>query len=141
LEETTMKKLMTVGSALVLALTIGACKKDEPAPAKVEEAKPVEAAKPAEPTPAPAAEPAPAAAAESSGIPECDAYLATAQKFAACDKLPAEAKDAQLKGVEAAKASWASMKDAPAEAKKAAADSCKASDDGLKQAWTAAGCQ
>jgi hypothetical protein len=144
LEETTMKKLMTVGSALVLALTLGACKKEEtPAAKPVEETKPVEAAKPAEPapTPAPAADPAAAPAADSSGIPECDEYLATAAKFAACDKLPAEAKDAQLKGVEAAKSSWAALKDAPADAKKAAADSCKASNDGLKQAWTAAGCQ
>jgi hypothetical protein len=147
-----MKKLMTLVSVVVMAAGFSmGCKKAEetkpadpaataPAPT---EAKPAEA-KPAEAKPAdPAAAAAPAAAPGSTGIAECDGYLATAEKFAKCDKLPKEAKDAQGQALEAAKAGWASLKDpnVPAEAKKAAADACKQSDDALKQAWTAAGCQ
>jgi hypothetical protein len=136
-----MKKLITVASMLALSFSFG-CKKEEaaaPAEKKVEvpapAPAPVEAPKAAEPAPAPAA-------ADSTGIPECDGYLATAAKFAACDKLPKEAKDAQTTALEAAKTGWASLKDpaVPAEAKKAAADACKQSDDALKSAWTAAGC-
>lgn len=142
-----MKKLMTLVSVVVMAagFSLG-CKKAEEAkpaepaaaaPAKPEEMKPAEAPKPAE------AVPAAAAPAGSTGIAECDGYLATAEKFAKCDKLPKEAKDAQTQALEAAKTGWASLKDpnVPAEAKKAAADACKQSDDALKQAWTAAGCQ
>ena len=142
-----MKKLMTLVSVVVMAagFSMGCKKADETkpadqtatAPAKPEEAKPAEA-KPAEAPPAAAP-----AAAGSTGIAECDGYLATAEKFAKCDKLPKEAKDAQTQALEAAKTGWASLKDpnVPAEAKKAAADACKQSDDALKQAWTAAGCQ
>jgi hypothetical protein len=144
-----MKKLMTLVSVVVMAagFSMGCKKAEETKPADpaatapaTDTAKPVEA-KPADVKPAdPAAAPA---AAGSTGIAECDGYLATAEKFAKCDKLPKEAKDAQTQALEAAKTGWASLKDpnVPAEAKKAAADACKQSDDALKQAWTAAGCQ
>lgn len=146
-----MKKLMTLVSVVVMAAGFSmGCKKaeetkpaDPAATAPATDMKPAEA-KPAEAKPAdPAAAAAPAAAPGSTGIAECDGYLATAEKFAKCDKLPKEAKDAQGQALEAAKAGWASLKDpnVPAEAKKAAADACKQSDDALKQAWTAAGCQ
>jgi hypothetical protein len=141
LEETTMKKLMTVGSALVLALAIGCKKEEPPAAAPVEPAKPVEAAKPADPAPEatkPADPAAEAAKVASSGIPECDEYLATAEKFAKCDKLAPEAKDAQAKSVEATKASWAALTDDAS--KKVAADSCKQLNETMAKAWTAAGC-
>ena len=138
-----MKKLMTLVSvfAMAAAFSFGCKKADETKPA---ETKPAETA-PATPTPAeakPADMPA-AGGAAGTGIAECDSYLATAEKFAKCEKLPAEAKTAQAQALEAAKTGWASLKDpsVPAEAKKAAADACKQSDDALKQAWTAAGCQ
>ena len=142
-----MKKLMTLVSVVVMAagFSMGCKKADETKPADPAATAPAtDTAKPAEAKPAeapPAA--APAAAAGSTGIAECDGYLATAEKFAKCDKLPKEAKDAQTQALEAAKTGWASLKDpnVPAEAKKAAADACKQSDDALKQAWTAAGCQ
>ena len=143
-----MKKLMTLVSVVVMAagFSMGCKKADETKPADPAATTPpaTDTAKPAEAKPAeapPAA--APAAAAGSTGIAECDGYLATAEKFAKCDKLPKEAKDAQTQALEAAKTGWASLKDpnVPAEAKKAAADACKQSDDALKQAWTAAGCQ
>ena len=143
-----MKKLMTLVSVVVMAagFSMGCKKAEETKPADpaatppADTAKPVEA-KPAEVKPAdPAAAPA---AAGSTGIAECDGYLATAEKFAKCDKLPKEAKDAQTQALEAAKTGWASLKDpnVPPEAKKAAADACKQSDDALQQAWKAAGCQ
>lgn len=150
-----MKKLMSLVSMLAVAslFAFAGCKKEEAAPApaekKAEETKPVEAAKPEEAkpaeaaAPAEAAKPAEAAAAGDTGIPECNDYLATADKFAKCDKLPKEAKDAQIQALEAAKTGWASLKDpnVPAEAKKAAADGCKQANEAMKQAWTAAGCQ
>ena len=145
-----MKKLMSLVSvfAISAAFSFGCKKAEETKPAETKpaetapaptEAKPAEA-KPAEPA---AAAPAAPAAAGGTGIAECDGYLATAEKFATCDKLPKEAKDAQMQALDAAKSGWASLKDpnVPAEAKKAAADACKQSDDALKQAWTAAGCQ
>jgi hypothetical protein len=144
MEATIMKKLMTLVSvfAMAAALSFG-CKKAEEKPA---ETKPAETAPTAPATPPAEAKPADTAAGAtggSTGLPECDSYLATAEKFAKCDKLPKEAKDAQMQSLEAAKSGWASLKDpsVPAEAKKAAADACKQSDDALKQAWTAAGCQ
>jgi hypothetical protein len=144
MEATIMKKLMTLVSVFVMAaaLSVGCKKAEEKAP----ETKPAETTPTAPATPPPAeakpAEPA-AATGGSTGLPECDSYLSTAEKFAKCDKLPKEAKDAQMQALEAAKSGWASLKDpsVPAEAKKAAADACKQSDDALKQAWTAAGCQ
>ena len=143
-----MKKLMTVVSvfAMAAALSFG-CKKNEDATTKPAETKPAETMPAATPPPVEAkpADPAAAApaAAGATGIAECDGYLATAEKFAKCDKLPKEAKDAQMQALEAAKSGWASLKDPSVtpEAKKAAADACKQSDDALKQAWTAAGCQ
>ena len=137
-----MKKLISIVSmfAMAAALSVG-CKKNE-------EAKPAET-KPAETMPAPApapeatkpAEPAPAAAAPAgaTGVAECDSYVATLEKYSKCDKIDAAAKDATMKGAEAIKASFAKL-DTP-EAKKAAADGCKSAEDGIKAAWTAAGCQ
>ncbi len=76
------------------------------------------------------------------GIAECDEYLKEAEKFATCDKMPQEARDAQLQAIEAAKMGWASLRDpgVPREALDAAADACRQSTDALKQAWQAAGC-
>ena len=140
-----MNKLMTIVSvfAMTAAFSMG-CK-------KAEETKPAEA-KPAEVVPAPTemkpaevkpADPAAAVAPAATGLPECDAYLATAEKFTKCDKIMKEQKDAQLQALEAAKTGWAALSN-PAvtpEVKKAAADACKASDDAMKAATTGAGCQ
>src|SRR5688572_2874949 len=125
-----MKKLTAFASVLALGatLSIAGCKKKEEAPAptteaaKPEEKKPEEA-KPAEPAPAPADQAAPAAGGDS-GIAECDAYTKTFEKYVACDKVPAQAKDASKQSLEAMKQGWAQFKDpnVPAEAKKAAAD-------------------
>jgi hypothetical protein len=150
-----MNKLMTLVSVLVMASALSfGCKKGEDATkpaegttapktdeAKPGEMKPAEAPKPAD-APKPAEGAAPAAAG-STGIPECDAYVAAAEKLAKCDKVPAEAKDAQMKGLEAAKQGWAALTapNAPPEAKKSAADGCKASEDAVKTALSTNGCQ
>jgi hypothetical protein len=75
---------------------------------------------------------------KSTGIPECDAYVETVKHYGGCDKLPQAAKDAVAKSVEEMEASWnATMDD---EAKKAAAEGCKAGNDALRDAAKQIGC-
>jgi hypothetical protein len=141
-----MKKITALVSVLALTAVLATgCKKKEEEAMKPTE---TEAAKPAEPAPAPEAkpaEPAPAgdtAAAGESGIPSCDAYLKTFEKYMACDKVPQQAKDASKQGIDAMKQSWAQFKDpnVPAEAKKAAGDACTQGEDAIKQSAQALGC-
>ncbi len=138
-----MMMLALAGLGLVLGT---ACKKDE-------EAKGDEAPKTAEPAEAadtpdePAAdeekeEEAPAegeAAAEgdavSTGIPECDALIAS---YAKCDKLPQATRDAFATSAKAWKQAVDSGGDA---AKTAIATGCKQAAEGAKAAMTAAGCE
>lgn len=151
-----MKKLATIGTALALAFTLSACGK------KKEEEKKPEAAKPAEPAPAPAPAPAPTptpapadpaapapadpaapAAAASTGVPECDEYLATFEKFSKCDKAgPAlEGLKTAAEAQKTAFSSWASMDDASKKAAQAAAaPGCKGGTDAIKAAAQATGC-
>lgn len=154
-----MKKLMTVGTALALALTLSAtgCKKkdENKAAPTTETAKPAAGtAAPAAGTAAPAAadpaaapaaaDPAAApAAAGSSGVAECDEYVATFEKFAKCDKAgPAlEGLKAAAEAQKAAFASWATMDEtAKKAAQAAAATSCKTASDGIKTTAASLGC-
>jgi hypothetical protein len=147
-----MKKLLVVVSVLTLSLAAVGCNKKKEEGAAGEAAKTAEPAKtePATPPPAepaktePAAPPAAPAggAAASTGVPECDEYVAAIEKFTTCDKVPQAARDAQKQSLDAMKQGWASLSDpaTPAEAKKAAADGCKTAVDALKQAATASGC-
>jgi hypothetical protein len=73
-------------------------------------------------------------------IPECDAYLVAFDKYMSCDKIPQATKDATREGIAAQKVSFRELKDAPPEAKKAAADGCRQGLDALKQAADALGC-
>jgi hypothetical protein len=145
-----MKKMLTLFSVLALtsAFAFGGCKKNEEAP-PADTTKPAEATppvtppaeKPAEAPPAEKpAEPAAGEAAAATGIPECDAYAATMAKYAACDKLPADAKKAMTDAFEQSKQGWAQLAQAPAEAKTAAGTSCKTADDAAKTALTSLGC-
>jgi hypothetical protein len=114
------------------------------------------AAPPSEPTPpaapppaapppseAPAA-PAPTAAAASTGVPECDAYLAAFDKLSKCDKA-GPALDGLRQGLEATRQGWAAWKDMPADqleaSKKAAAPGCKAGEDALRSTASSLGCE
>lgn len=83
-------------------------------------------------------------AASATGVPECDAYLATFEKLAKCEKA-GPALGGLKAGLEASKAAWATWKTLPAEqaeaAKKAAAPGCKAGEDALKTTAASLGCQ
>ncbi len=81
---------------------------------------------------------------ESTGVPECDAYLAAFEKLAKCDKA-GPALDGLKQGLEATKQGWAAWKDMPADqlemSKKAAAPGCKAGEDALKSTASSLGCE
>lgn len=131
---------------LSLGLSLAACSETEPAapaapPAEVKKEEPAAPAAPAAP---PAAEAQPAAAASgSTGVPECDEYLATFEKVAACDKMGA-ALEPMKQSVQAQKdafAQWASFDEATrAAAQAAAGPGCKAGTDSLIQSAQAMGC-
>jgi hypothetical protein len=137
-----MKKLATLISTLALAstLAIAGCKKKEEATTeapKTTDTVVAPAADPAAAPTAPAADPAAAPAAAAGDLPaECNDYKAALEKVAACDKIPAAAKDAY-------KNAWSGIETSltaatTPETKAAVATSCKAGADGLKTA--AAGC-
>ncbi|MBK9035613.1 MAG: hypothetical protein IPL61_30870 [Myxococcales bacterium] len=163
-----MKKLTLIGTALALAFTLSATgckKKDEnkgtetqkpaagtaaPAPADPAAVAPAAPAAPpaADPAAPPAADPAaPAApadqAAASTGVPECDEYLATFEKLSKCDKL-GPALDGMKMAADAQKAtfaSWASFDETARKAAQASAGpSCKTLTEGLKTTATSLGC-
>jgi hypothetical protein len=77
----------------------------------------------------------------STGVKECDDVVAAYEKLFSCDKfkgMPAEAQDAQKKGLETMKTSWHFDND---QMKEAAKPGCKAALDGLQQSAKAMGCE
>ncbi len=76
------------------------------------------------------------------GVPECDEYLKTFDRYIACDKIPQAAIDANKEGIAQMKQGWAMLRDpnVPVEAKKAAGDACRQAVDALKQSAAAMGC-
>lgn len=76
------------------------------------------------------------------GVPECDAYIATIQRYAQCPKVPVEAKQAIQQAIGQMAQGWAMLRDpaVSADARKAAADACKQAVDALKQSAAAMGC-
>jgi hypothetical protein len=79
--------------------------------------------------------------AAATGVKECDDVVAAYEKLFKCDKftgMPAEAQDAQKKGLETMKSAWHFDNDA---AKDAAKPGCKAALDGLQQSAKAMGCE
>lgn len=85
-----------------------------------------------------------AKAADSTGVPECDAYMKALEKFLACEKVPQAARDAQKQSAQQMRNSWASWAAMPPDARKtaqaAAATSCSTALTALKQAAAASGC-
>ena len=79
-----------------------------------------------------------AAAAGPSGVQECDDYKAAMEKLASCDKFDATMKATFKTAYEATSASWANLKDLPAEARAALATGCKTSADAITTAGKAA---
>ena len=100
-------------------------------------------AAPADPAAGSAAPAAGSAATASTGVADCDAYLAVVEKAATCDQLGAE-RDVVKKSAEAWKASvagWSALDDAARKAAKdAAVATCKAAAEGVKASVTKAGC-
>jgi hypothetical protein len=136
-----MKKLVTLIGTLALASTLGlaGCKKKEEA-AKDPAMEAPKATEPMKADPAAATEPAamaPAAAPTAAGdMPaECTELKGALDKVAACDKIPAEAKDAFKNAWTGIETSFAAA--ATPEAKTAVGPACKASLDGLKAAAAA----
>jgi hypothetical protein len=78
--------------------------------------------------------------ATSSGIPECDRYLAAIEQYASCDKIPQSARESVQGSIEQMKSGWAQMGSMPDEAKKQTADACSQGADGLVQAAQSLGC-
>ncbi|MCK6506527.1 hypothetical protein L6R53_24660 [Myxococcota bacterium] len=138
-----MNTSLRLAGALSLLVALAACSEKEeaveappapPAEMKAPEAPPVAEAPPAEPA---------AGAATSTGVPECDEYLATFEKIATCDKL-GPALDGMKASVQAQKdafAGWAAFDDATrAAAHSAAAPGCKSGTESLIQTAQSMGC-
>jgi hypothetical protein len=102
------------------------------------------AAAPATSSASAAATTTPAASADTSGVAECDAYMAAVEKYLKCANVPQAARDAQAQASKQMKASWASWASLPPDAKKMAQDTAKTSCTqalaALKQAASATGC-
>ncbi len=83
-------------------------------------------------------------AAQSTGVAECDSYLAALDKYMKCDKVPQAARDAQQASAQQMRNGWATWANLPESARKAAQDaaktSCTTALNSLKQAATATGC-
>src|SRR5512142_160927 len=99
-------------------------------------------------TTAPAAEPAAKTAttkaAESTGVAECDSYLAAVEKYLNCAKVPQAVRDGQAMSAKQMRSSWASWATMPEDARKAAQaaakTSCASALTAVKQAASASGC-
>jgi len=84
------------------------------------------------------------AAAETTGVPECDAYLAAVDKYMACEKVPQAARDAQKQARDQMRSGWASWSGLPEDSRKMAqanaATACTTALSSLKMAASASGC-
>ena len=84
------------------------------------------------------------AAAETTGVPECDAYLAAVDKYMACEKVPQAARDAQKQARDQMRSGWASWSSLPEDSRKMAqanaATACTTALGSLKVAASASGC-
>lgn len=133
-----MNTALRLCAALSLVVALGACSEtEEPTTAPMTEKAPEPPAPPAPP------EPVAAPAAASTGVPECDEYLATFEKISTCDKL-GPALEPMMSSVQAQKDSfgqWATMDEASrASIQASAGPGCKAGTDGLVQTAQAMGC-
>lgn len=143
-----MRAGMRAGKVVLLVVACGVwsgCKK------KVEDAPPATApsvsARVEQPRPSSmlAEKPEPEPAARSTGVPECDEYLATFDSLrASCKQELGGAMDAMQESINAQRqafASWSTLDEASrGAARKAAAPGCKAATDALKQIATSFSC-
>jgi hypothetical protein len=82
--------------------------------------------------------------AATTGVPECDAYLAAVDKYMACEKVPQAARDAQKQATDQMRSGWASWSSLPEDSRKMAqanaATACATGLSSLKVAASASGC-
>jgi len=133
-----MKKLTSVVSVFVLAvmLAVTGCNKNEPA-----------ATASAALTPSASRDTTTSAAATSSaqstGVAECDSYLAALDKYMSCSKIPQAARDAQAASSKQMRAGW-NWSSLPEATRKAAQDAAKTSCtqglSAIQQSAKALGC-
>jgi hypothetical protein len=74
------------------------------------------------------------------GIPECDSYIRSMERYLQCDMVPQSARDAAKQGMDAMNAGWRDMGEMPEDARKAAGDACRQAVDALRQGAQAMGC-
>jgi hypothetical protein len=75
-------------------------------------------------------------------VAECDAYAAAFTRYASCDKVPQQAKDAAKSAMDQMRQGWSALgaPDVAPAARQAAADSCKTAMGSLQQSASALGC-
>jgi hypothetical protein len=74
------------------------------------------------------------------GIEDCDRYVAAVERYLACDSVPAGAADAIRQGLDAMIEGFKELHDAPEEARHAAADACRQGLQALTESARALGC-
>lgn len=121
-----MRKSATLVLALSVAALVGACSKQETAPAASTQG-------------APAAVAAAPSGAGKVGVPECDEYVDKYQKCIS-GKVPAAAQAALKAGFDTAVTQWQKAAATP-EGKSSLAMACKAALDAAKQSMGAYGCE
>src|SRR5258706_8483872 len=99
-----MKNVTSIVSVFALAamLAVTGCKKNEPAETATSAAAP-SASAPSRDTTATAAA---TASVQSTGVAECDSYLAALDKYMSCSKMPQSARDAQAASSKQMRAAW-----------------------------------
>lgn len=128
-----MRKVLVL--ALAATFIVAGCKKQEVATATTETTVTTETMATTETT---------ATVAQSTGVAECDAYLAALEKYMQCDKVPQAVRDAQAQSAQQMRTGWATWANLPEESRKVAQDaaktSCTTALTSLKTAASASGC-
>ncbi len=128
-----MRKVLVL--ALAATFIVAGCKKHEVATATTETTITTETVATTETT---------ATVAQSTGVAECDAYLAALDKYMQCDKVPQVARDAQAQSAQQMRTGWATWASLPEESRRVAQDaaktSCTTALASLKTAASATGC-
>jgi hypothetical protein len=130
-----MRKVLVL--ALAATFIVAGCQKQEVATATTETTVTTE-------TMATTAMETTATVAQSTGVAECDAYLAALEKYMQCDKVPQAVRDAQAQSAQQMRTSWATWASLPEESRKVAQDaaktSCTTALATLRTGATASGC-
>jgi hypothetical protein len=130
---------------LVICATFAACSHPpSPPPARPEPTASTEPSPPpAEPLAAPVAPQQTTAsglAPGGTGLAACDAYVASLQRYAHCDKLPPEAREAFSKASAHSYDTWQGLRNASPEQQHVANEACKQAEVSVEQSLESIGC-